>query len=41
MHSEADISKLAILGWHCRYDLEMGLKQVLDKEKEVYGNSKE
>lgn len=33
MHSEADISGLAALGWHCRYSLETGLKQVIDQER--------
>jgi CDP-paratose synthetase len=33
MHSEADISGLQALGWHCRYGLETGLKQVIDQER--------
>lgn len=33
MHSEADITKLAGLGWKCRYDLETGLKKVIEQEK--------
>lgn len=34
MHSEADISDLMALGWQCRYDIEAGLKQVIQQEKE-------
>lgn len=33
MHSEADISGLSALGWHCRYDIETGLKQVVEQER--------
>lgn len=33
MHSEADISGLTALGWHCCYDMEAGLKQVIEQEK--------
>lgn len=33
MHSEADISALTELGWICRYDLEAGLKQVIEQER--------
>jgi len=33
MHSQADISGLTALGWHCRYDLETGLKQVIEQER--------
>jgi CDP-paratose synthetase len=33
MHSEADISALTELGWRCRYDLETGLKQVIEQER--------
>lgn len=32
MHSEADITGLTALGWECRYDIESGLKQVLELE---------
>lgn len=32
MHSEADISGLIALGWKCRYDIESGLKQVIQQE---------
>ncbi|MFA6061489.1 NAD-dependent epimerase/dehydratase family protein [Gallionella capsiferriformans] len=33
MHSEADITKLAALGWRCQYDLETGLKKVIEQER--------
>ncbi len=33
MKSEADISGLAALGWHYRYDIETGLKQVIEQER--------
>lgn len=33
MQSEADISGLAALGWHCCYNIETGLKQVIDQER--------
>lgn len=33
MHSEADMSGLAALGWRCRYDIETGLKQVIEQER--------
>ena len=33
MNSEADISKLKALGWQCKYDIEEGLKQVIDHER--------
>jgi nucleoside-diphosphate-sugar epimerase len=33
MHSEADISGLAALGWGCSYDIETGLKQVIEQER--------
>jgi len=33
MHSEADISSLIALGWQCRYDIEAGLKQVIEHER--------
>lgn len=33
MHSEADLSALSELGWRCRYDLETGLKQVIELER--------
>jgi len=33
MHSEADISGLNALGWSCRYDLETGLKHVIEQER--------
>lgn len=33
MHSEADITKLAALGWRCQYDLEAGLKKVIEQER--------
>lgn len=33
MNSEADITGLAALGWHCRYDRETGLKRVIEQEK--------
>lgn len=33
MHSEADISRLAALGWQCRYDIETGLRQVIEQER--------
>ena len=33
MHSEADISDLVALGWHCHYDIETGLKQVIEQER--------
>ena len=32
MHSEADVTGLTALGWQCRYDVETGLKQVLELE---------
>lgn len=35
MHSAADISKLAALGWRCRYDIETGLKQVIEQERSL------
>lgn len=35
MHSEADISGLGALGWHCRYDIETGLKRAIDQERKV------
>lgn len=34
MHSEADLSGLSALGWQCRYDLEAGLKQVIELERQ-------
>lgn len=33
MHSEANLSGLLGLGWRCRYDLETGLKQVIELER--------
>lgn len=33
MHSEANLSGLLELGWRCRYDLETGLKQVIELER--------
>jgi nucleoside-diphosphate-sugar epimerase len=33
MHSEADISGLTALGWQCRYDIEAGLKKVIEQER--------
>lgn len=33
MHSEADISSLAALGWKCCYDIEAGLNQVVEQER--------
>ena len=33
MHSEADITGLTALGWQCRYDIEAGLKKVIDQER--------
>ncbi len=33
MHSEADISGLIALGWHCHYDIEAGLTKVVKQEK--------
>jgi len=33
MHSEADISDLVALGWQCRFDLETGLKHVVEQER--------
>lgn len=33
MHSEADVSGLTALGWHSRYDLKTGLKQVIELER--------
>lgn len=35
MQSEADISVLAALGWHCHYDIETGLKQIIDQERKA------
>lgn len=35
MHSEADISSLTALGWHCRYNIETGLKQVIVQERKA------
>lgn len=35
MQSEADISGLAALGWHCHYNIETGLKQVIDQERKA------
>jgi len=32
MHSEADVTGLTALGWQCRFDVETGLKQVLELE---------
>ena len=32
MHSEADIAAIRAQGWTCRYDLEAGLKQVINAE---------
>jgi len=32
MHSEADISSLESLGWHCCHNIETGLKQLIQKE---------
>jgi CDP-paratose synthetase len=32
MHSEANISKLIKLGWHCKYDIESGLKKSIYEE---------
>jgi nucleoside-diphosphate-sugar epimerase len=34
MHSEADISALMKLGWCCRYDLDAGLKKVIEQERD-------
>jgi len=34
MNSEADISDLSALGWHCRYDIVTGLKKVIEHERE-------
>ena len=33
MHSEADVTALRALDWTCRYDLEAGLKQVIEMER--------
>jgi len=33
MNSEADISGLTALGWACRFDIETGLKRVIDQER--------
>ncbi len=33
MHSEANISDLKALGWHCYYDIETGLKKVIEQER--------
>jgi CDP-paratose synthetase len=33
MHAEANIARLAALGWRCRHDLESGLRQVIEEEK--------
>lgn len=33
MHSEADLTELAALGWRCQYDLEVGLKKVIEQER--------
>ncbi len=33
MHSKADVTALKALGWSCRYDLEAGLKQVIEAER--------
>jgi CDP-paratose synthetase len=33
MNSQADIAGLMALGWHCCYDIETGLKQVIEKER--------
>lgn len=34
MHSEANISDLAALGWLCHYDIEAGLNKVIEQERE-------
>lgn len=33
MHSETNLSGLLKLGWQCRYDIETGLKQVIELER--------
>ena len=33
MHSESDSKDLARLGWHCVYDIESGLKRVIEQER--------
>ena len=33
MHSRADLSGWAALGWQCRYDLEAGLREVIEQER--------
>lgn len=33
MSSQADTQALQALGWHCRYSIETGLKQVIDQER--------
>jgi nucleoside-diphosphate-sugar epimerase len=33
MHSEANIAGLTALGWECRFDIEAGLKIVIDQER--------
>lgn len=35
MHSAADVSRLMALGWHSRYDLETGLRQVIEQERKL------
>ncbi|MFZ2406733.1 MAG: NAD(P)-dependent oxidoreductase [Methylobacter sp.] len=32
MHSEPDISGLLALGWHCRYDINTGIREVVKQE---------
>ena len=34
MHSEADITELTAMGWRCRYNIEAGLKKVIEQERE-------
>lgn len=35
MFSQADTETLRALGWHCRYNIETGLKQVIDLERKA------
>jgi CDP-paratose synthetase len=35
MFSQADTQSLQALGWHCRYDIETGLKLVIDQERKA------
>jgi len=33
MQSEADVSALEAMGWRCQYDIESGLKSVIEQER--------